>query len=205
MLRGDFPQSLEEKPQRTLLSRQLTPHLIRYDVWCQTSTFKTTRFFTISSGGCQVIGRMCVTDFLSPLPLSPRRCLGTGPSGLSSLLCWCSPWRSRCVCVCERTAWSLHFKWVHYVCTRGRACGTHVNEHVREKIDYTDSLVCTAVNPKGKGIDCIDCSGVYYVYILFVSACPGHTPLDLDQSLCHLGVTTFLRYFLSSLGRHYLV
>lgn len=29
------------------------------------------------------------------LPLSPHRCLGTGPLGLLSLLCWCSPLRSR--------------------------------------------------------------------------------------------------------------
>lgn len=47
---------------------------------------------------------------------------------------------------------------------------------------------------------------VFTMYtFLFVSARLGHTALDLDQSLCHLGVTTFLRYFLSSLGRHNLV
>lgn len=44
-----------------------------------------------------------------------------------------------------------------------------------------------------------------YVIDLFVSACLGHTPLDMDQSLCHLGVAAFLRYFLSPLGRHHLV
>jgi len=35
------------------------------------------------------------------LPLVPCRCSATGPSGLSSLLCWSSPLRSRCVrCTC---------------------------------------------------------------------------------------------------------
>lgn len=45
----------------------------------------------------------------------------------------------------------------------------------------------------------------FFVINLFVAACLGHTPLDMDQSLCHLGVATFLRYFLSPLGRHHLV
>lgn len=56
-----------------------------------------------------------------------------------------------------------------------------------------------------KDIDFIDWMSDRYVINLFVSACLGHTPLDMDQSLCHLGVAAFLRYFLSPLGRHHLV
>lgn len=41
--------------------------------------------------------------------------------------------------------------------------------------------------------------------VVFFPACLGHSPLDVDQSLCYLGIITFLRYFLSSLGRHHLV
>ncbi len=40
---------------------------------------------------------------------------------------------------------------------------------------------------------------------LHALACPGHTLLDVDQPLCHMGVTAFLCHLLPPVGRHHLV
>lgn len=50
-------------------------------------------------------------------------------------------------------------------------------------------------------VDCL----LYCVCCCVFSAGLGHTPLDLDQSFFHLGISAFLRHFLSSLGGHHMV
>lgn len=50
----------------------------------------------------------------------------------------------------------------------------------------------------------VDVNGCRHLLLCDVAR-PGHTLLDVDQPLCHLGLSAFLCHLLTSVGRHHLV
>lgn len=71
-----------------------------------------------------------------------------------------------------------------------------VHGHAKGNASDTHVLCCQLV---------LSTSSSRFSLCLHALACPGHTLLDVDQPLCHMGVTAFLCHLLPPVGRHHLV